>query len=341
MTTTANTVPHRCTSSCETGCAPACQEVPKPMTTTTRTSGSPHQSGSEDYTTSAGLRALLHRLHQAGARTWEHDPVAANLMTYAAEKYSALARKHGLDPWEAASAAFDVMRTRSAREANDPWGVVTHAVRITCIAEERAQGLLCSTHQARRPHISVFHDAERLSDRETPLSEYHPAFHVTDHTTGDDAPETDQDDAGNGNDGNGGSSGGACMSASSAAEEAIVLVTRLGWHPATARACVEHICGALAKAGARHTAFENLRRDKYARALLDVPARSWAALLKALLGTPHPSMAATPAGRGVLLRLLIGETVPVLLRDDDLVLSLWLAAPTHGHKHGQKKHDRK
>jgi hypothetical protein len=30
----------------------------------------------------------------------------------------------------------------------------------------------------------------------------------------------------------------------------------------------------------------------------------------------------------VLLRLLIGETLPVLLHDDDLVLTLCLAAPT-------------
>jgi hypothetical protein len=303
------------------GRAPASQEVPT-MTTTT-TGAQSH----EDYTTSAGLRALLRRLHQAGNRAWEHDPVAASLMSYAADKYAALARKHGLDPWEAASAAFDVLRTRSAREANDPWGVVTHAVRITCIAEERAQGLLCSTHQARRPHYSVFHDAERLSDRETPLSDYHPAFQITD-------PEPDPDPAGNGGSDNGNGDGGgqASMSASSAAEDAIALVTMLGWEPGTARASVEHICGALAKAGARHTAFENLRRDKYARALLDLPGRSWIALLKALLGNPHPSLAATPAGRGVLLRLLIGETLPVLLRDDDLVLMLWLAAPSTDRK---------
>ena len=95
---------------------------------------------------------------------------------------------------------------------------------------------------------------------------------------------------------------------------------------------MEHICGALAKAGARHTAYENLRRDQYARALLDLPARSWTGLLKALLGNPHPGLAATSAGRGVLLRLLIGETLPVLLRDDDLVLTLCLAAPDQGRK---------
>lgn len=320
---TLNIDEHRHQGRRDRGSAPACQEVPEPMTTTTPTTSSPKKNGCEDYTTSAGLRALLLRLHQAGGRAWEHDPVAAQLMSYAADKYAALARKHGLDPWEAASAAFDVMRSRSAREANDPWGVVTHAVRITCIAEERAQGLLCSTHQARRPHISAFHDAERLSERETPLSEYHPAFHVTDPHH---EPDTDTEGTGIGDGGNGGIP--VAMSASSAAEDAIALVTMLGWDPATARASVEHICGALAKAGARHTAFENLRRDKYARALLDLPARSWTALLKALLGNPHPSVAATPAGRGVLLRLLIGETLPVLLRDDDLVLTLWLAAPT-------------
>src|SRR5699024_2634207 len=51
------------------------------------------------------------------------------------------------------------------------------------------------------------------------------------------------------------------------------------------------------------------------------------ALLKTLLGNPQAAYAATAAGRGVLLRLLIGETLPVLLRDDDLILAVSLAAP--------------
>ena len=81
------------------------------------------------------------------------------------------------------------------------------------------------------------------------------------------------------------------------------------------------------RAGTRQSAYEALRRDRHARALLDLPSRSWTVLLRALLGNPHPAYAATSAGKGVLLRLLIGETLPVLLRDDDLVLSLALAAP--------------
>lgn len=286
------------------------------MTNNTTTTDSSHARPAEDYRSSEGLRALLKRLHSAGRGAWEHDPVAAELMAFAAEKYAALAHKHDLDPWEAASAAFDVMRTKAARTADDPWAVVTHAVRITCIAEERGQGLLCSTHQARRPRYSVFHDAERLSDRENPLDDYHPAFHVTDthHGEDDDPAEPDRDPS-------------EATSATAAVEDTITLLVLLGWPVGTARAAVEHVCVALTRVGNRHTAYETLRRDKHARALLDLPSRSWAVLLRALLGTPDPALAATGTGRGVLLRLLIGETLPVLLRDDDLVLTLSLAAP--------------
>ncbi|GAB3062578.1 hypothetical protein [Sediminivirga luteola] len=298
------------------------------MTTTTNRH-TPGGTTGEDFATSNGLRTLLHRLHDAGPGSWSHDPTAAELMAHTATKYEPLARKHGLDPWEAASAAFKVMITRAAREARDPWAVITHAVRITCIFEERAQGLLCSVHQARRPHVSAFHDPERFSDRENALMDYHPAFQITDphyHATGD--AETDAGGAGSDDGGRG--SDRACMSAGSAAEDAIALFTLLGWDPATARAGVEHVCVALTKTGTRQAAYEALRRDKHARALLDVPRSSWTALLRALLGNPHPAYAATTAGRGVLLRLLIGETLPVLLRDDDLILTISLAAPgTH------------
>ena len=84
------------------------------------------------------------------------------------------------------------------------------------------------------------------------------------------------------------------------------------------------------KAGTRQSAYETLRRDRHARALLDLPRRSWAALLKALLGNPHPAYVATSSGRGILLRLLLGETLDLLLRDDDLILALALAAPSGG-----------
>ena len=285
---------------------------------TTTTTGFPEPA--EDFTTSEGLRALLIRLHEGGEDAWVHDPVARDLMEFAADKYRALARKHKLDTWEAVTAAFDAMQYRSTREANDPWAIITHAVRITCVYEERAQGLLCSVHQARRAHVSAFHDPERFSERDTALADYHPAFHTTDLRPSDLEPEP-RDSLG---------SAQACMSAGSAAEDAIAMLCLLDWPTDTARAAVEHICGALMKAGTRQSAYETLRRDRHARALLDLPRRSWAALLRALLGNPHPAYVATSSGRGILLRLLLGETLDLLLRDDDLILALALAAPSGG-----------
>ncbi|WP_075889530.1 hypothetical protein [Actinomyces provencensis] len=295
------------------------------MTTTTHHDDD-HRERAEDFTTGEGLRTLLTRLHEAGESAWASDPAARELMAYTAEKYTPLARKHGLDPWEAASAAFDAMQYASTRRADDPWAMVTHGVRITCIFEERAQGLLCSVHQARRPHVSAFHDPERFGDRDNPLTDYHPAFHIHDRAPGDSETAADSD---SGSSGGGSGSDRACMSAESASEDAIALLCLLGWALETARASVEHVCGALMRAGTRQSAYEGLRRDRHARVLLDLPGRSWTVLLRALLGNPHPAYTATNAGKGVLLRLLIGETLPVLLRDDDLVLSLSLAAPTH------------
>ena len=291
------------------------------MTTPTHTSTEqPTAYGAEAFTTSEGLRALLHRLSEGGKDAWVHVPVARDLMEFAADKYRALARKHKLDTWEAVTAAFDAMQYRSTREANDPWAIITHAVRITCVYEERAQGLLCSVHQARRAHVSAFHDPERFSERDTALADYHPAFHTTDLRPSDLEPEP-RDSLG---------SAQACMSAGSAAEDAIAMLCLLDWPTDTARAAVEHVCGALMKAGTRQSAYETLRRDRHARALLDLPRRSWAALLKALLGNPHPAYVATSSGRGILLRLLLGETLDLLLRDDDLILALALAAPSGG-----------
>lgn len=262
---------------------------------------------SADFRTSEGLRALLEHLAEHG---WRNNPQARELLEFAAERFAPLARKHGLDVWEAASAAFDVMRTPAARRAADPWAVVTHAVRITCIYEERAQGLMCSVHQARRAHISAHHDPERFSDRETPLYEYHPAFQLTD-------PHHDHEDAAEDVD----------ATVQAAVTDATRLFVLLGWPEASARAGVEHVTNALAPIGSRRGTYEALRRDKHARALLDLSAPAWTCLLRVLLGHPEPAYATTATGRGILLRLLLGETLTDLLGDDALVAVIVRAIP--------------
>lgn len=273
----------------------------------------------EDFTTGEGLRHVLTRLQRQGPGAWQRDPVAALLMDHAARKYAALARRHGLDPWEAASAAFEVMRMPSTRRAHDPWGVVTRGVQVTCIAEERGQGLLCSTNKARRPHISALHDPERISDRETPLSDYHPAFRVTDRHTDD-----IDDDAAN--------EGAAAVvtpqaTARAAVADAVQLFALLGWAETTARIAIDRVCETTERAGTRANAYEILRHDKQAPILLDLPLQSWKAVVRILLGNTQAALQAASAGRGVLLRLLLGETLHSLLHDDELVFQIALAAP--------------
>lgn len=258
------------------------------------------------FRSSEGLRTLLRRLQAGGGSAWRTDREAAELMRFTAERYAALARKHGLDPWEAAAAAFDAMRTPSALRADDPWAIVTRAVQVTCIAEERAHGLLCSVHQARRPRLSGYHDAERFSDREHPLPDYHPAFRTTPVEEDDDAPPFGVD---------------------SAIEDAIAFFTVLGWPPDRAQSGVDYICSRLADATSRPSAYESLRRDYAARALLDLPQRAWMAMLRSLLGSPDPLQAHTAAGRGILLRLIVGEPLHVLLRDDELVSDIAANVP--------------
>lgn len=263
-----------------------------------------------DLLTGEELRILLYRLHNAGDSAWAHDPAAAELMDYVHDRYAALARRHELDPWEAVSAAFDVMRAKSTREARDPWGVITHAVRITCIYEERAQGLLCSVHQARRAHVSSFRDPDRFSTRVHPIVDDHPVLAAIDERYNR-TEETEN----------------TSTPVLVAVARAIELLILLGWPADVAQSGVEQICDALMRTGARHTAYDALRKDKQVRVLLDIPAPSWMVLLRAMLGHPEPMYAATNAGRGVLMRLLIGETIGLLLADDDLVVALSEAAP--------------
>jgi hypothetical protein len=241
-----------------------------------------------------GLRALLVRLHRAGPGAWRHDREAAELMTFAADRYAGLARKYGHEPADAAVAAFEAMQNLSTRTAEDPWAVVTVAVRITLIAEHRAHGLLTSTDRARRAHYSRFHDAERFCDRQVALADYHPALH---------APPGHEPHDGEGD-------GGWVV------EHTTRLLMLLGWPPAATWTAVEYVCARLADIGDRHTAYETLRRDKALRAQLDLPHAAWIGLLRCTLG--HRS--ATGALRhGVLARLLVGDTIAELLADDDLV----------------------
>jgi hypothetical protein len=272
------------------------------------------------FVDSEGLRDLLCRLH-CGLADWHAGHEAADLMTYAMDKYGALARKHGLDPADAATAAFEVMRTRAARDATDPWAVVTRAVQLTLTYQARADGMLCSTARARRAEYAQVHDVERFSDRETPIHAYHPAFQI-DPVMDIDEPES--------------SDSGEPTNAFDAVDRAVQVFVELGWPAEIARTGIEYICSRLLRTGSRATAYEYLRRDHYAQALLDLDQRSWLAMLRAALGNQHPDRAHTNTGRGVLLLLLLGYQVDDVASMPDIArcLSRGARALPHGGWHG-------
>lgn len=263
----------------------------------------------EHFASSERLRSLLERLHEGGPDAWRDDADARELMTFTMRKYGALARKHRLQPEDAATAAFEVLRTRAVRTAKDPWAVVTRAVQVTLGAEERANGLLCSTNRARRAGGDRCHDAERFSEREVPVYEYHPAFKIP--AAQDEVLTIDPADG-----------EASPTSAFHAIDRAVDLLAALGWPADTARSALEYICARLSDAGSRSNAHEVLRRDRHARALLDLDRRTWSTLLRVVLGSPNRDLAHTQAGRGVLLRLLIDEGLDELLADDNLVAAI-------------------
>ncbi len=271
-----------------------------------------------DFATAEGLRLLLVRLHYSGPGTWKDDDEAAELLTFASHKYGALARKHGLEPEDAAVAAFEAMRTRAVRAAADPWAVITRAVQVTPIYDSRAEGLLCSTHQARRSIVSANHDAERFSDRDTDLAAFHPAFHIqAEQDVRDwDEIETDAD------------SDEEPTNAWMAAGYAVQIMTELGWPPVAAHGCIEYVCASLIRNRSREGAFESLRRDHQVEAFLDLDHDAWMTVLRAVLGNQQADFLHTSVGRGVLLLLMMGYLPSEIATDVGLSQAIESTAPT-------------
>ena len=261
------------------------------------------------FATPEGLRLLLVRLRYCGARGWRTDPDAGALIDYAVEKYGALARKHGYEPLDAATAAFEAMRTRAVRVAQDPWAVVTRAVELTLMYDRRAERLLCSNQQARKDAEEERRpDVARFSDYTVDPAAFHHAFAVY---APHDAPADDTDVHGD-----------EPTNAFFAIDDAVTVFTALRWPEDTVRSAIEYVCTRLSRCGNRLTAFEALRRDRHPQALLDLDRRAWLVFLRVILGNQHPDHRHTAAGRGMLLRLVIGDTVEDLLRDRGLLAEI-------------------
>ncbi|MGK2855271.1 MAG: hypothetical protein ACSLE3_14405 [Microbacteriaceae bacterium] len=267
------------------------------------------------FGSSEGLRILLVEFAYSGPDAWHTIPEAAELMGFVMDKYSGLAHKHGLTASDAAIAAFEVMRLRSTRVAEDPWAVVTHAVELSLIYESRAEGLLCSTAQARKTAGLEYHDAARFADRDTDLADFHPAFQVHDNHDRIHNPAGPNVD-------------GEPSNAFFALDAAVRFFTELGWMPHTARLGLEYIAARLDRCGDPKTAYVSLRRDGNGPGWLDVDQHGWLTMLRVMLGDPRADFAGTSRARGILLRLVTGEAIDDLFKDHGLVDAVQAAAPT-------------
>lgn len=267
-----------------------------------------------DFASSENLRMLLFEFAYGTADGWRSDPRATELMSFAMTKYAGLARKYALEPGAAAVAAFEVMRMRSTRVAKDPWAVITRAVELSLIYEARAEGLLCSTGQARKTAGSGYHDAERFSDREADLADYHPAFHCWDDVEHIEDPAVENPD-------------GEPTNALFALEATVQFFVELGWPEPTARLALEYIAARLMCCKDRAAAYISLRRDVCGRGLVDIAHESWLSVLRAVLGNQQRHSAGTSAGLGILGRLVTGQSLDDLFADRDLADAIQAAAP--------------
>ncbi|MER6974473.1 serine/arginine repetitive matrix protein 2 [Nocardioides sp. NPDC057767] len=307
------------------------------------------------FVDSEGLRSLLFRLYGAGPDAWRDDPEVAELMAYTMEKYGALARRHGFEPADAAAAAYEVLRTRPVRKAEDPWAVVTHAVQITMIAEDRAAGLLCSEARVRKADLAGFHDAQRLSDREHSLADYHLAFQVPpahdlailladaerakkeqekenaakarrDHEAHEGGGEPDDDTVGNDDGPVEDGSEKEAPNAFFALDQIVEILVEFGWPEQTARAAMEYIGSRLMMSGTRQAAYERLRRERQPWLRFDLDLEVWGTLLRAVLGSPDPDRAKTLTGKGMWWRFCKGHETEQVLADTSLRRALVTSA---------------
>ncbi|MFC8796996.1 hypothetical protein ACFT2C_04640 [Promicromonospora sp. NPDC057138] len=278
--------------------------------------------------TGEGLRVLLIRLHIDGPDAWATDPDATELLEHCMAKYGALAVKYRQTPQDAAYAAFEVLRAPATLEATDPWGVVTRAVQLSLMAEDRANGLLCDQSRARRLLTSDQHDATRFTDYEldgarsidtlqaetgsVDTVSVDPA--VLDHLDAVDITVSSRP------------SQIAPVEARTALDIAAKVLAGFGWNQAEARGCLDYITERLTITGNTARAFEYLRRDKNALGRFDLELRQWTALCAVVLGHPHhPALAVRD---GLLARLMRGQRTTELLADDRLVRALLAASPT-------------
>jgi hypothetical protein len=268
------------------------------MTRNTTKHGSEPLRPTPDFTTAEGLRQVIADLDAHNA--WATSPVAAELMIYATAKYAPVAKAWHRDPADAAYEAFIAMRMPTTLRAKDPWAVVTRAVALSIAAATQADRDMTSQDKARRPSKRPLEEPVRAGHYEEFFYDVHP--HV--------APL-------------GGSSSDGVDRVIRAACVFLVLT---GWPARPVEQAVEYIAHRITGLSSRQSAIEIVSADLHIAIRLGYRPDTWAELVRLVVGAGTPRR--EPARYGLLARVLLGDDVAELLRDEDLVArSRSIAAP--------------
>lgn len=240
-----------------------------------------------NFADSETLRELIATL--TATNTWRTSVVARQLMEFAIRKYTPVAKAWHRDPADAGYAAFLAFRAPTTVAANDPWAVVTQAVRLSMAAEEHGDRLLTSSEKARRPTKRPDSEPVRAGHYEDFLYDIHP--HSEDHGQEDTVDQL--------------------------VRTAGVFLVATGWPAKTIEPAVEYICNRVSSLASRESAMGVLTSDTGLARRLGFDDQQWGALLRLLLGTHSTNR--SEGTTGIIARILLHDTLDELLTDTDLV----------------------
>lgn len=242
---------------------------------------------SPNFTTPEGLRQVLIDLNTHNA--WATSSVAAELMVYATAKYTPVARAWHRDPADAAYEAFIAMRQSTTVKADDPWAVVTRAVALGIAAEVHADRNMTSQDKARRP-------AKRPTEEPMRAGHYEEFFY-------DVHPHAD--------------AGGEDHSVDRVIRATCVFLVLTDWPPRPVEQAVDYIAHRVTGLSSGSSAVEIVSNELHIAIRLGYTPEAWAALVRLVVGTQTGKR--QRGQYGLFARVLLGDDVADLLRDEHLV----------------------
>ena len=263
-----------------------------------------HQSHDHapDFTTGEGLRVLLTELNEHNA--WATSPVAAELMLYATQKYTPIAKAWHRDPSDAAYEAFLAMRTPTTLRADDPWAVITRAVALGIAAEVHADRNMTSQDKARRPSKRPKEEPMRAGHYEEFFYDVHPHAHsLVQH-------------------------GGEDHSVDRVIRATCVFLVLTDWPARPVEQAVDYIAHRVTGLSSGGSAMEIVSNELHIAIRLGYTPDAWAALVRLVVGTQTGKR--QRGQYGLFARVLLGDDVADLLRDETLVTASRRSAPAGG-----------